>query len=162
MNTNDNSFDPTPRLKSSPVPVLFIPFKNNENNCNYCGNKYSKTLKFEQKYCKICLFLYIKHTTGNNQYLDVDISTNNARCIEHKPTRKNFCTTNIQEWCKYCSKISYFRQIIPNDLSFNNYLLLKTSVFDVNKYRKIDCKLCNKRWLLLTCRGHAICPDCYQ
>src|SRR5947207_11269653 len=144
MNTSNNSFDPTPRLKSSPVPVSFIPFKNNENNCNYCGNKYSKTLDFKQKYCKNCLFWYIKYTTGNNQYLDVYISTNNARCIEHKATRNNFCTTNIQEWCEHCSEISYFRQVIPNDLSFNHYLVSKTNAInDVNNYRKIDCKLCD-------------------
>src|SRR6266536_3519244 len=112
MNTSNNSFDPTPRLKSSPVPVLFIPFKNNENN---------------------------------------------ARCIEHKETGNNFCTTNIQEWCEYCSEISYFRQIIPNDLSFNNYLL--------NIYRNIDYKLCNnQRWSLSCCNNcdHTVCPGCYQ
>src|SRR6266536_5615269 len=79
MNISNNSFDLTPRLKSSPVPVLFIPFKNNENNCNYCGNKYSKTLEFKQKYCKNCLFWYIKYTTGNDAYLDAYISTNNDR-----------------------------------------------------------------------------------
>ena len=50
-----NSFDPTPRLKSSPVPVLFLPFKNSEKKCNYCGNEYSVTLEFRQKYCKNCL-----------------------------------------------------------------------------------------------------------
>ncbi len=53
MSENSNSFDPTPRLKSSPVSVLFIPFKNSENNCNYCRNEYSKTLKYEQNIVKI-------------------------------------------------------------------------------------------------------------
>ncbi|CAB5182251.1 unnamed protein product [Rhizophagus irregularis] len=67
MNTDNNSFDPTPGLKSS-----------------------------------------------NNTYLDVNISTNNSQCTEHKAIRNNFYTTNIQEWCEYCSEISYFRQIIPN------------------------------------------------
>ena len=33
VNTNnENSFDPTPKLKSSPVPISFIPF-NNEDKC---------------------------------------------------------------------------------------------------------------------------------
>ena len=39
---NENPFDPTPKLKSSPVPILFIPFNEYENKCNYCGNKYFK------------------------------------------------------------------------------------------------------------------------
>ena len=84
---NDNlfdDFDPTPRLKSSPVPILFIPFNNNEIKCNYCGNKYSNTTKlpkypyndYRQKYCKNCLFWYIKYITDkNNTYLDVEMST---------------------------------------------------------------------------------------
>src|SRR5271154_5809635 len=106
ISANNNSFDPTPRLKSSPVPILFIPFNNNENKCNYCGSKYSITLRFKQKYCKNCLFLYIENTTGNNKYLDIRVSTNNkTQCIEHKSTRNtDFCTSNIQDWCKYCSE----------------------------------------------------------
>ena len=53
MNTNnENSFDPTPKLKSSPVPILFISFNYIENYCNYCGNAYSETLVLKQKYCK--------------------------------------------------------------------------------------------------------------
>jgi hypothetical protein len=43
-----NTYDPidfTLKLKSSPVPVLFIPLKNNAKKCNYCGIEYSKTLK---------------------------------------------------------------------------------------------------------------------
>ncbi|PKB92193.1 hypothetical protein RhiirA5_445647, partial [Rhizophagus irregularis] len=36
-NTDDNLFDPTRKFKSSTVPVSFIPFKNNEKKCNYCG-----------------------------------------------------------------------------------------------------------------------------
>ncbi|EXX53216.1 hypothetical protein RirG_246020 [Rhizophagus irregularis DAOM 197198w] len=117
MNIDNNSFD---LMQPSPVPILFIPFKNNEYECNNCGNLYSKTLKFEQKYCKNCLLKY-KYTTGSNTYLDVHIiMTNNAQCIEHKATRNNFCTINIQEWCKYCSEISYFRQVFSDYLSFIN------------------------------------------
>ena len=63
---NENFFDPTPSLKSSPIPILFIPFNDDEDKCNYCEIKYSMTLLFEQKYCKNCLFWYIKDTTGNN------------------------------------------------------------------------------------------------
>src|SRR4051812_42727203 len=109
---NENSFDPTPKLKSNPVPILFFPFNNNEDKCSYCRNKYSKTLLFCQKYCKNCLFWYIKYTTDDNTYLDVLIVTNNTQCIEHGATRNtDFCTKNIQEWCEHCSEISYFNQI---------------------------------------------------
>ncbi|PKB94584.1 hypothetical protein RhiirA5_507556, partial [Rhizophagus irregularis] len=98
MNTNNNS---SPRLKSSPLPVLFIPFKKKEENCFYCKNKYSQTLEFEQKYCRNCLFQYIKnvtYNTCNDTYLDTNIAANRcAKCIEHH-------TKNIQEWCEYCSE----------------------------------------------------------
>ncbi|CAB5189658.1 unnamed protein product [Rhizophagus irregularis] len=112
MNTDNDPFDPTPNLKSSPVPVLFIPFKNNEEKCNYCGIKYSKSLKYDQKYCKDCLFWYIQYITGNNKYLDLRINTNNSQCIKHKATRNYFYITNIQEWCEYCSEILYFIQVV--------------------------------------------------
>ncbi|CAB5181221.1 unnamed protein product [Rhizophagus irregularis] len=116
--SHDEFYDP--KLKSSPVPILFIPFKKNEEKCNYCGIEYSKTLKFEQKYCKNCLFWYIKYM-GNNTCLDTYISTNNTQCVEHKATRNNFCTTIIQEWCEYCSEISFFTRLIPDTSSLNNY-----------------------------------------
>ncbi|GET66590.1 kinase-like domain-containing protein [Rhizophagus irregularis DAOM 181602=DAOM 197198] len=125
MNTADNLFNiylfkinPAP---SSPVPVLFIPFKNNEKKCNYCGVEYSKTLKFEQKYCKNCLFRYIKYM-DNDVCLNKYVSTSNThQCIKHKATRNNFCATNIQEWCEHCSEILYFTHLIPNTSSLNNY-----------------------------------------
>ncbi|CAB5192181.1 unnamed protein product [Rhizophagus irregularis] len=112
---NTDPFDPTQKLKSSPVPVLFIPFNNNEEICNYCRIEYSKTLEYNQKYCKNCLFWYIQYIIGDNTYLDVHLSTNNSQCIKHhKATRNNFYTTNIQEWCEYCSEILYF-----TDLSYH-------------------------------------------
>ena len=76
---SENSFDPTPKLKSSPVPILFISFNKNEDKCSYCGNEYSKTLQFNQRYCKNCLFWYIKYITDDNTYLDVHMVTNNAK-----------------------------------------------------------------------------------
>jgi hypothetical protein len=157
MDKNDNSFDPTPRLKSSPVPILFIPFNNDEYKCNYCENEYSKTLKFEQKYCKNCLFLYIKDTTaaGNNTCLDVNIITNNSQCIEHEGIRNNFYTTNIQEWCECCSEVSYFRQVIPNTSSFNNYYLSRNCTH--NNYSRTNCQLCE-----ITLQSFGYSPDYYQ
>ncbi|CAB5181201.1 unnamed protein product [Rhizophagus irregularis] len=128
MNTDNNSFDPTPNL---PVSVLFIPFKNIEVKCNYCGIKYSVTLKCNQKYCKNCLFWYIQYITGNNTYLSVLISTNNSQCIKHKATRNNFFTTNIQEWCEYCSEILYFTQVVTINSNCWHYV------------NKEYCEICN-------------------
>jgi hypothetical protein len=154
MNTDNNTFDPTPRLKSSPVPVFFIPFMNNENKCNYCGVEYSKTIEFEQKYCKNCLFWYVKYTTGNNTYLDVHIITNNSQCTEHEVNRNNFCTMNIQEWCEYCSEISYFRQVVPNTSLFYNFY--KSLRCTHNNYGD-NCEFC-KNML----RSFKYDSDCYQ
>src|SRR6266480_699186 len=113
---SENLFDPTPKLKSSPVPILFISFNDHEYKCSYCGNEYSKTLLLDQKYCKNCLFWYIKYITDDNTYLDVHIRTNKTRCIEHEATRnKDFCTSNTREWCEHCSDISYFNQIVSRE-----------------------------------------------
>jgi hypothetical protein len=136
MNTDNNTlFDPTPRLKSSPVPALFIPFKDNENKCNFCGNEYSETQQYEQKYCKNCLFWYFKQIEGNNTntYLDVHIVTNNS---QHEENRNNFSTMNIQEWNEYFSKISYFRQVIP---PFYIYYLLK---YCIHNKKRSNCESC--------------------
>jgi hypothetical protein len=132
MNTNnENSFDPTPKLKCSPVPILFIPFNDDENECNYCGNAYSETLLFKQKYCKNCLFRYIKRTTGENTYLDVHIVTNNTRCIEHEATRNtDYHTTNIQEWCEYCSDILCFK-LGQFFFIYNNMKYVITKIYSI-------------------------------
>ena len=109
----------------------FLPLKNDENKCNYCGNAYSETLALKQKYCKNCLFWYIKYITDNDTYLDLHIVTNNTRCIEHEATRNtDYHTTNIQEWCEYCSDILCFIQI-KYDIS-------------TRRFEIIDCNLCGK------------------
>ncbi|RIA87941.1 hypothetical protein C1645_776165 [Glomus cerebriforme] len=54
---------------NNPLPISFITFIDNENNCYSCGTKYSQTLLFEQKYCKSCLCRYIQK--DNDTYLDV-------------------------------------------------------------------------------------------
>ena len=61
INTNnENSFDPTPKLNSSPIPILFVSFNQNDENCIHCGDKYIMVLFCHgyydnQKYCKKCL-----------------------------------------------------------------------------------------------------------
>ncbi|GBC08027.1 hypothetical protein RclHR1_07880001 [Rhizophagus clarus] len=117
MEIADNE-DPTPKLKSSPVPILFIPFNNEDNECNYCGNKYFETLLFKQKYCEECLIKFIKDTTNDHAtYLDVHIARISTQCIEHN---SDLCTGNIREWGKHYSKILHFKQIVL-PLIFSRY-----------------------------------------
>src|SRR6266498_2606307 len=135
ITTNDkNSFDPTPKLKSSLTPILFISFNPKGFTCNYCGNNYSTTVFFYQKYCKNCLSKYISQITDYNTYLDVHVVTNNIQCNKHVVARNtDFCTRNIQEWCESCSEISYFRQIYNGNHYLNN-----------DFKNEMDCKLCGK------------------
>ncbi|GBC22717.2 kinase-like domain-containing protein [Rhizophagus irregularis DAOM 181602=DAOM 197198] len=105
INVNqENSFNPTPKLKSSPIPIFFVSFNGDDNICIHCGEKYTMTLIYEQKYCKKCLSNYLtnmdndssKHKTDTrsgtviidniNMYLDVyllkkDLECNNKKII---------------------------------------------------------------------------------
>ena len=81
---NDENFlDPTPNLKSSPIPILFVSFNRNYIYCFNCGDKYTTTRFYFQTYCKKCLSQYITDITDNNTYLDMCISTN-IECNEHE------------------------------------------------------------------------------
>ncbi|UZO05150.1 uncharacterized protein OCT59_025510 [Rhizophagus irregularis] len=134
------------------IPIIFIPFNNNENICHQCRNEYSLTLLFKQKYCKYCLHWYIKFakfTTQNT--VDVHIFTSNTQCTEHDKLRNlGVCTKNIQEWCIICSEISYFKQIITHHS------------FDINEQSKViqseSCK-CGK---LINHQISFMCLDCYS
>src|ERR1043165_3601098 len=137
VNTNDeNSFDPTPKLKSSPIPILFVPFNKWDEKCFHCGNEYTQTLFYYQKYCKTCLSRYITEITDNNTYLDMSIYTTNLECSNHEMRDKDLLIQNIQEWCENCSWVSYFKQI--RYWYYGNYN--KDKVFESEK----DCKLCGK------------------
>ncbi|RIA88450.1 hypothetical protein C1645_826304, partial [Glomus cerebriforme] len=147
---NENSFNPTPRLKSSPVPILFIPFNINEKNCGYCGDYYSVTL-LSQKYCKNCLSKYFKDNNAD-AYLDVHI----RRCSKSN----NKINRNCLEWCESClvwmynhtgEEILQFKQIIPlsNDDLYEHDRQLTES-------EKV-CKLCGK----LIYKQTLLCSNCY-
>src|SRR3954454_7054757 len=117
---NENSSDPTPTLKSNPEPILFISFNQKDRNCFNCGNKYTTTFFFDQKYCKRCLSQYITKISDNNTYLDMCIITMNLECIEHEMRRdKKLLIKNIQEWCENCSQVSYFKQMPTNTQNYN-------------------------------------------
>ncbi|GBC37071.2 kinase-like domain-containing protein [Rhizophagus irregularis DAOM 181602=DAOM 197198] len=103
---NSNSFDPTPKLKTSPIPILFITCIGCNQNCFNCNDKYTHTLIGHQRYCKKCLTRYINDT--NDSYLDATIRMN-SECDQHR--NKELFTQNIQEWCVNCSRISLFKQI---------------------------------------------------
>ncbi|PKC66277.1 hypothetical protein RhiirA1_459935 [Rhizophagus irregularis] len=151
---------------SNPIlPIIFIPFNNNENECCYCKKSYSTTLLFKQKYCKYCLILYIVCTASNN--LDVHITTiDNHQCSNrHKPRSSNFCIQNIHEWCNSCSEILYFKQIVTNRFEGLESLDYKSiSLFENGK----DCKFCGKSIYQQECFDELgyiefkLCSDCYK
>ena len=160
--TNDeNSFDPTPKLKSSPIPISFIYF-DNRYEC-YCGSFYSNTILFCQKYCKNCLTKYIGQITDDNKYLDASIvRTKNVQCDKHEVARNiDFYTQNIKEWCESCSEIVCFNQIanIPNKNRYISEKLCK--IFENEKC----CKLCGKLVYKKISSGqnrNRLCSDCYK
>lgn len=109
LNTNDEiSFDPTPKLKSSPIPIKFIPFNADDKNCIYCEEEYVYTFFRTQKYCRKCLSCYLTNITDNNIYLDVYYTTN-FECIEHGIRTKELQV--IQE-------VLCFKQILVTDISY--------------------------------------------
>ncbi|GBB98706.1 hypothetical protein RclHR1_00330033 [Rhizophagus clarus] len=170
VNTNnENSFDPTPRLKSSPIPIKFISFNWRDENCVYCGEKYIETLftsgdnffgYYKQKYCKKCLSSYINDITDNNIYLDVYIYTMDLECNEHEISRTKVPQC-IQECCRNCLRILYFKQI-------NVYFVAKCEINSEfhTQYDKViesekDCKLCGKSSYTRIGGDLTLCSDCY-
>ncbi|CAB5185778.1 unnamed protein product [Rhizophagus irregularis] len=154
--TNDDSFDPTPKLKSSPVPISFISFNDDDKNCIHCGDIYTETSIGRQKYCKKCLLCYLTNITDKNIYLDVYIYTRNLECNEHEiSTTKE--PQNIQECCRNCLEVLCFKQIPDNDFFdkiMNDYLFKNVIISE--KY----CKLCGKLFHK-TYDHFALCSDCY-
>ncbi|CAB4418739.1 unnamed protein product [Rhizophagus irregularis] len=163
-NTNDeNSFDPIPRLKSSPIPIKFISFNWQDDNCIYCGEKYICALFASQKYCEKCLSRYINDITDNNIYLDVHYDTMDLECSEHKISRTKI-PQSIQECCGNCVRILCFKQI---DGLISNFCLDK---YDLTLYDKViesekNCKLCGKSIYReineLNELYIKLCSDCY-
>ncbi|PKY19225.1 kinase-like protein [Rhizophagus irregularis] len=114
-------FDPTPRLKSSCVPIWFIPF-NNENNCSNCSNcnfEYSTTF-FKQKYCEYCIKKFIDNNPS--KCLDIQISTN-IKYENESIKNREFGTPSLRKW--------YFKQIIPSTYSSIRYDTFKSALTEV-------------------------------
>ncbi|CAB4414851.1 unnamed protein product [Rhizophagus irregularis] len=109
---DENSFDPTPKLKSSPVPLLFVSFDECEINCVHCGEEYTRTIIYGQRYCKKCLSCYLNNITDNNIYLDVYLFTKDSECNDHYEISRTKVSPNIQECCRNCLVIKCFKQTI--------------------------------------------------
>src|ERR1043166_5290427 len=156
--SDENSFDPTPKLKSSPIPILFVPFNDKDQNCFNCGDKYTFTFFYLQKYCKRCLSRYVSNITDNNTYLDMCIHTVNLECSRHEMIRdEELLIQSVRDWCEYCSEISFFKQI------FSNHYIYETKnklLFESEKY----CKLCGKSVYQQShpCLNFRVCSNCYQ
>jgi hypothetical protein len=160
VNTNDkNPFDPTPKLKSSPIPIKFVAFNEFDDKCVYCGEKYIETLLCkQQKYCQKCLSHYINDITDNNLYLDVYIYTMDIKCNEHKISRSKV-TQNIQECCGNCASILLFKQMNGCISRYNLDINIYNQVIESEKY----CRLCEKS-LLYKYKEYdnlQLCSDCY-
>ncbi|EXX53532.1 Cdc15p [Rhizophagus irregularis DAOM 197198w] len=154
VNTIDeNSFDPTPRLKSSPIPIKFISFNKGDENCISCGEKYIQSLlSYEQKYCKKCLSSYINDTTDYNLYLDVLVD---LECSDHE-INKTKVPQSIQEFCGDL-KILSFKQILENHSTPGGKY---DKVYKSEKY----CKLCGKSLLhreTYVTKEFIFCSNCY-
>ncbi|PKY31682.1 kinase-like protein [Rhizophagus irregularis] len=139
VNTNDeNSFDPMPRLKSSPVPIKFLSFKYDDIKCFNCGEEYIEAvLCYRQKYCKKCLSRYINDIPDNNNtYLDVYIYTMDLECSNHEISRTKV-PQNIQECCGNCVRILCFKQMV-------GWINNKNTPYDKVIESESYCKLCGK------------------
>ncbi|GET64155.1 kinase-like domain-containing protein [Rhizophagus irregularis DAOM 181602=DAOM 197198] len=167
VNVNDNSFDPTPKLKSSPIPILFVSFNEKDDNCFHCGEKYVELSFCRKKYCKKCFSHYITYIDDINTYLDVYF-TMNIKCSEHETSNLKK-SQNIQEYCRNFLDILYFKQIPTEYLinydfdfyygSFNNKLYV--NVIESVNY----CKLCKKSLYqgtdTIVMHSFKLCSDCY-
>jgi hypothetical protein len=160
------SFDPTPRLKSSTIPIKFISFNWKDDNCVYCGEEYIKALFCDfQKYCKKCLSQYINDIT-DNIYLDAYFYTMDLKCKEHE-INKTKVPQNIQECRGNCVRILCFKQINVYNNRFGYYRSNKNDHTLYNKVIKSEknCKLCGKSLYQgtdeRTMRRFKLCSDCY-
>ncbi len=162
--SDENSFDPTPKLKSSPIPISFVSFNCLDDKCIYCGEEYIQTHfnDYFQKYCKKCLSRYLANITDNNIYLDVYIHTKNLECSEHEISRTKE-PQNIQECCRNCLEILCFKQL-------SGYLNYNPSGPYYNSYNNVieseyHCKLCGKLLYQATDKyimeEFKLCSDCY-
>ncbi|CAB5206529.1 unnamed protein product [Rhizophagus irregularis] len=156
---NYDSYNPTPKLKSSPIPISFVSFNANDCNCIHCGDEYTMS-PFSQYYCEKCLLCYLDNTTYKNLYVDAYI------LAENLIFPSNFCGI-LENYLAYVFQVHYifcFKQIPSNYIFFNinnpHYNLFK-DVIESEKY----CKQCGKSLYQETNNYDyyevKMCSDCY-
>ncbi|PKY29540.1 kinase-like protein, partial [Rhizophagus irregularis] len=178
VNTDDeNYFNPTPRLKSSPIPIKFISFNKLDNNCIYCGEEYTRALLCSsQKYCKKCLSLYINDITDNNMYLDVYIYTMDLECKEHEISKTKVPQMIESERnCKLCGKSLYqgtYKKIMEQFKLCSDCYLISSELIESTLVKKqisilylpwwhdnVNCDICDSK-LTFTSDCQKYCADC--
>ncbi|PKY21677.1 kinase-like protein [Rhizophagus irregularis] len=143
VNVNDNSFDPTPKLKSSPIPILFVSFNEDDDNCFHCGEKYVELPFCRKKYCKKCFSHYITYIDDINIYLDV--------------------------YYTMCLDILCFKQIPTEyfiNYDFDFYYGSSNNKLHINVIESVNhCKLCKKSLYqgtdTVVMHSFKLCSDCY-
>ncbi|GET01625.1 kinase-like domain-containing protein [Rhizophagus clarus] len=126
-------FDPTPRLKSSPIPIFFVPFDIEEkckesnsaaailhlpwwdacNQCIICDSKLESSTD-SQKWCSNCLIVY----TGCRYCLTTNIIFGMAE----------------QSQCMKCKRIFLVNVNMPANITNNGeYILLKLNTHNFNQ-----------------------------
>ncbi|POG53538.1 kinase-like domain-containing protein, partial [Rhizophagus irregularis DAOM 181602=DAOM 197198] len=155
-----NSFDPTPKLKSSPIPILFISFNRRDTNCIHCGEEYTKTLFCNnQRYCKKCLSCYLTAIADHNIYLDEYNVMMDLECTKHEIRTKE--PQVIQECCRNCLKVLCFKQIFESCLFRDLHKNLYNSVIEIVKYCKLCGKSLYKEYDSSLIMIFKLCSDCY-
>ncbi|GES81678.1 kinase-like domain-containing protein [Rhizophagus clarus] len=154
-------FDPTPKLKSSLIPIKFISFNEHDHTCIYCEEEYIETLLYKQKYCKKCLSSYLAEITDINLYLDLYIFTQNLGCSKKEISRIKE-PQNILECSRNFSDILYFRQILADDNFYlNNSGINECNLYDDMIENEKFCKLCGKSLYQERISNFILCSDCY-
>ncbi|UZO16661.1 uncharacterized protein OCT59_008041 [Rhizophagus irregularis] len=90
---DENSFDPTPKLKSNPVPIFFISFNWEDNYCFHCGEEYTKTTIISSG----CIESTLTKKFISIIYLPFWENTSTCFCLE-----KLVFTSNCQKYCENC------------------------------------------------------------
>jgi hypothetical protein len=165
---NDDSFDPTPKLKSNLTPIKFISFNAADENCVYCEEEYSKELLCpRKKYCKKCSSHYdeninvsrfsqmlqgekLEKSCGNCvKTLDIMKYSHYCCNLGTKPfqTKDNFVL------CSDCHLISF--EWIESTLFKKQILILYLPWWHDNSY----CDLCHSE-LTFTSDCQKYCGNC--
>ncbi|EXX78229.1 Mkk2p [Rhizophagus irregularis DAOM 197198w] len=141
---NYDSYNPTPKLKSSPIPISFVSFNANDCNCIHCGDEYTMS-PFSQYYCEKCLLCYLDNTTYKNLYVDAYI------LAENLIFPSNFCGI-LENYLAYVFQVHYifcFKQI-PNVIESEKYCKQcgKSLYQETNNYDYYEVKMCSDCYLI--------------